>query len=111
MGPEREDTDMNETELVEKVAFDIGLRKNESKEIVEKVFELIVESLAAGDDVVITDFCSFRVKERAAKRYRHNGTGKMMEIPAGKRVKVKMADAVMSRVDPSYGLEKVEVED
>ena len=102
---------MTKTELVEKVAFDIGLRKNESKEIVEKVFELIVESLAAGDDVVITDFCSFRVKERAAKRYRHNGTGKMMEIPAGKRVKVSMSDKVMMRIDPSFDAEKVEVEE
>lgn len=102
---------MNKTELIDKVAFDIGLRKNESKEIVEKVFSLIADSLAAGEDVSITDFCSFRVKDRPAKRYRHNGTGKMMEIPAGKRVKVKMADAVMRRVDPAYDAEKVPVEE
>jgi len=102
---------MNKTELIDKVAFDIGLRKNESKEIVEKVFSLIADSLAAGEDVSITDFCSFRVKDRPAKRYRHNGTGKMMEIPAGKRVKVSMSDKVMRRVDPAYDAEKVEVEE
>lgn len=102
---------MNKTELVEKVAFDMGLKRAESKEIVDHIFNLITESLAAGEDVVITDFCSFRVKDRPAKRYRHNGTGKMMEIPAGKRVKVSMSDKVMKRIDPSFDAEKIEVEE
>ena len=102
---------MNKTELIDTLAFDLGLRKNESKEIVEKVFSLITESLEKGEDVVITDFCSFRMKDRPAKRYRHNGTGKMMEIPAGKRVKVSMSDKVMMRVDPSFDAEKVPVEE
>ena len=102
---------MNKTELIDKVAFDIGLRKNESKEIVEKVFSLIVEALEKGEDVSIVDFCSFRVKDRPAKRYRHNGTGKMMEIPAGKRVKVTMSEKVLRRIDPAYDAEKVEVEE
>ena len=91
---------MNKTELVEKVAFDMGLSRAESKAIFEHTIELMVESLAAGDDVSITDFCSFRIKDRPAKRYRHNGTGKMMEVPAGKRVKVKMAESAMKRIDP-----------
>ena len=102
---------MNKTELIDKVAFDIGLRKNESKEIVEKVFSLIVEALEKGEDVSIVDFCSFRVKHRPAKRYRHNGTGKMMENPAGKRVKVTMSEKVLRRIDPAYDAEKVEVEE
>lgn len=102
---------MNKTELVEKLAFDMGLKRAESKEIVEKVFSLITESLAAGDDVSITGFASMRVVDRPAKRYRHNGTGLMMEVPAGKRVKVKMADAVMKRIDPAFDAEKIEVEE
>lgn len=102
---------MNKTELVEKLAFDMGLKRAESKEIVEKVFSLITDSLAAGDSVSITGFASMRVVDRPAKRYRHNGTGKMMEIPAGKRVKVSMSDKVMKRIDPAFDAEKVEVED
>ncbi len=100
---------MNKTELINQVDFDMGLKRSESKEIVEKVFELITEALEKGVDVSITDFCSFRIKERPARRYRHNGTGKMMEIPAGKRVKVKMAESVMRRIDPKG--ENVEVEE
>ena len=102
---------MNKTEIINQVAFDMGLSKAESKAIFEHIIELIADSLAAGEDVVITDFCSFRVKDRPAKRYRHNGTGKMMEIPAGKRVKVSMSDKVMKRIDPSFDAEKVPVEE
>ncbi len=89
----------------------MGLKKAESKEIVEKVFELMADSLAAGEPVSITDFCSFRVVDRPARRYRHNMTGRMMEVPAGKRVKVSMSDKVLRRIDPAYELEKVEVEE
>ncbi len=102
---------MNKTELVEKVAFDMGLKRAESKEIVEHIFSLITESLASGVDVSITDFCSFRIKERPARRYRHNTTGRMMEVPAGKRVKVSMSDSILRRVDPAFDAEKVPVEE
>lgn len=102
---------MNKTELVEKLAFDMGLKRAESKEIVEKVFSTIVEALEKGEDVSIVDFCSFRIKDRPARRYRHNGTGRMMEVPAGKRIKVSMSDKVMKRIDPAFDAEKIEVED
>lgn len=102
---------MNKTELIEKVAFDMGLKRAESKEIVEHIFSIMADSLAAGEDVSIVDFCSFRIKDRPARRYRHNGTGKKMEVPAGKRIKVSMSENVLRRVDPSYELENVQVDE
>ena len=102
---------MNKTELINTLAFDMGLKRAESKEIVEKVFALMADSLAAGEPVSITDFCSFRVVDRPARRYRHNTTGRMMEVPAGKRVKVSMSDSILRRVDPAFDAEKVPVEE
>ena len=102
---------MNKTEIINQVAFDLGLSRAESKAIFEHTIELMVESLAAGDDVSITGFASMKVVDRPAKRYRHNGTGKMMEVPAGKRIKVSMSDKVIKRIDPAFDAEKIEVED
>lgn len=102
---------MNKTELINTLAFDMGLKRSESKEIVDHIFSLMADSLAAGEPVSITDFCSFRIVDRPARRYRHNGTGKMMEVPAGKRIKVSMSDSILRRVDPSFDAEKVEVEE
>lgn len=102
---------MNKTELINTLAFDMGLKRAESKEIVEKVFALMGDALASGDDVTITGFASIRVVDRPARRYRHNTTGRMMEVPAGKRVKVSMSDSILRQVDPSFDAEKVEVEE
>ena len=41
---------MNKTELINTLAFDMGLKRAESKEIVEKVFALMGDALASGDD-------------------------------------------------------------
>lgn len=100
---------MNKTELINQLAYTHGLTKTESREIVEHVFSLMSEALAAGEDLNLTGFASFRVMPRAARRYRHNG--KLMEVPAGKRVKVSMSEKVLKRVDPAYELESVEVEE
>ena len=99
---------MTKTKLIEALAFECGLTKAESKKIVEKIFSSITDALIAGEDVTITDFASFRVKDRPAKRYRNSTTGKMMEIRPGKRVKVKMSDRIMKAIDPEC--ENVEVE-
>lgn len=101
---------MTKTTLSEALAYDCGLTKAESKKIVGKMFSLMSEALIAGEDVTITDFASFRIKDRPAKRYRNSSTGKMMEIPAGKRVKVKMSDRIMKAIDPSFDSDNVEVE-
>ena len=102
---------MNKTELINQLAFDKGLTRAESKEIVEHIFSLMADSLAAGEDLVFTDFCSFRIKDRPARRYRNNTNGKMMEVPAGKRVKVSMSEKVLKRIDPAFDAENVEVEE
>ncbi len=102
---------MNKTEIINQVAFDMGLSRAESKAIFDHTIELIVESLAAGKSVSITGFASMKVVDRPAKRYRHNGTGKKMEAPAGKRVKVSMSDSILRRVDPAFDAEKVPVEE
>ena len=60
---------MNKTELINTLAFDKGLSRAESKEIGDHIFSIITDSLAAGEPVSITDFCSIRVVDRPARRY------------------------------------------
>ena len=101
---------MTKPTLVEALAYECGLTKAESKRIVGKMFSLMTDALVTGEDVIITDFASFRVKDRPAKRYRNSVSGELMEIPAGKRVKVKMSEKMMKAIDPSFDLDNVEVE-
>ena len=55
--------------------------KGESAKIIETVFELIKQSLEDGDDVLISSFGKFSVKEKHKRRGRNPQTGESMAIP------------------------------
>lgn len=96
---------MTKTTLSEALAYDCGLTKKESKTIVDTMFKLMSDSLIAGEDVTITDFASFRIRPRPAKKYRNSTTGELMEMRPGKRVKVKMSESLIRRIDPENNVE------
>ncbi len=50
----------------------------------ETLFELIKQSLQNGEDVLISGFGKFSVKEKRARRGTNPQTGKPMRLPAGK---------------------------
>ena len=95
---------MTKTTLSEALAYECGLTKKESLTIVDTVFNLITEALEKGEDVTITDFASFRIRPRPAKRYRNSTNGELMEMSPGKRVKVKMSDRIIQAIDPEITL-------
>ena len=96
---------MTKTTLSEALAYECGLTKAESNKIVGRMFGLMTEALIAGEDVTITDFASFRIKDRPSRVYRNSTTGELMEIRPGKRGKVKMSEKVMTAIDPENNVE------
>ena len=93
---------MTKTTLTESLAYKCGLTKKESKTIVDTMFTLMSDALVAGEDVTITDFASFRIKNRPSRVNRNSTTGELMEIRPGKRVKVKMSDRIIRAIDPDH---------
>jgi integration host factor subunit alpha len=61
--------------LIEALYDQVGLSKHQSKALVDNVFELIKESLESGDDVLISGFGKFTVREKAPRRGRSPATG------------------------------------
>jgi integration host factor subunit alpha len=60
------------------VAENIGYTRKKSIETVETVLELIKRSLESGEDVLISGFGKFCVKEKAERRGRNPATGEDM---------------------------------
>lgn len=73
---------LTKAELADGLYSEIGLSKRESKEIVETVYDLMSESLVAGDDVKISGFGNFMVKHKAARPGRNPRTGEATLIAA-----------------------------
>ncbi len=91
---------MNKLELTAAVADKVtGLTKKQAAEAVSAVIDAITEALAAGDDVKITGFGSFEVKERAAREGRNPKTGEKVMIPASKYVAFSAGSSLKNDVN------------
>ena len=66
---------LTKAHIVEAIADQIGYPKSQSFEIVESLLELIKKTLESGDDVLISNFGKFCVKEKKARRWRNHLTG------------------------------------
>ena len=68
--------------IVEAIAEQNGLPKYKSSEIVEILLELVKKSLESGEDVLISGFGKFRVKEKRERRGLNPATGEdMIMVP------------------------------
>jgi integration host factor subunit alpha len=69
-------------DIVEAVAEQVGFSKKQSVELVETLLELIKKTLESGEDVLVSGFGKFRVREKKERRGRNPATGdKMMLRP------------------------------
>ncbi len=75
---------MNKTELVERLAARCGLSRNDASKVLDGLLETITESLRQGEDVTLTGFGTFHVKQRAARMGRNPRTGESVAIAASR---------------------------
>lgn len=66
-------------DLAEAVYQQVGLSRNESGDLVESVLEEISEALISGDNVKISSFGSFSVRQKGKRIGRNPKTGE--EVP------------------------------
>lgn len=73
---------MTKAEIVTEIARQTGVEKAAVLNVVEKLMEVIKDSLANGENVYIRGFGSFTVKKRAAKTARNIGKNTTLIVPA-----------------------------
>jgi DNA-binding protein HU-beta len=75
---------MKKKELIERIAEEAGVPKSEAQKHFEAFEEVVTEALKAGEEVQITGFGKFSVRERKAREGRNPQTGQKMRIAAHK---------------------------
>jgi DNA-binding protein HU-beta len=75
---------MKKKELIERIAEKADVPKGEAQKHFEAFEEVVTEALKAGEEVQITGFGKFSVKERKAREGRNPQTGQKMKIAAQK---------------------------
>ena len=90
---------MKKLQLTDAVAAKAQMTKKDAAAAVDAVLEVIAEALASGDDVKITGFGGFEVKERAAREGRNPKTGEKVDIPASKCVAFTAGSTLKEKVN------------
>ncbi len=75
---------MNKTELIERIAEEAGVTTSEAQRHFGAFERVVTEALKGGDEVQITGFGKFSVRERKAREGRNPQTGEKMKIAAQK---------------------------
>jgi integration host factor subunit alpha len=85
--------------IMEETRIKNGFTKKKSKETVEILLELIKRSLESGEDVLISGFGKFCVKEKGKRRGRNPATGETMMLGPRKVVTFRCSGKLRDRVN------------
>ena len=85
--------------LSEAVFKNVGLSRNESANLVDSVFSEILMSLIKGDDVKISSFGTFIVREKKERIGRNPKTGEEVPITARSVVTFRASNVLKSKVN------------
>jgi integration host factor subunit beta len=85
-------------EIVKTISEEIGMTQLKTKEIVQKTFDAIVETLVEDKRIELRNFGVFEVKKRAARKARNPRTGDKVFVPEKYVVTFKPGKEMEERV-------------
>ena len=86
-------------DIVEQIQNGLGFPRNQSVEITESLLELIKSTLASGDDVLVSGFGKFCVKEKKERKGRNPATGEDAILSARRVVTFKCSGKLRDKVN------------
>jgi integration host factor subunit alpha len=90
---------LTKIEMINSISDQIGYTKNQASEIVETILELMKSSLESGEDVLISNFGKFQVKEKRQRRGRNPSTGEDMMLKPRKVVTFRWSGKLRERIN------------
>ena len=91
---------LTKAKIVEEVAEQNGYPKNQSIEMIETLLEIIKSTLESGEDVLISRFGKFCIKEKHERRGRNPATGKGMMLEPRRVVTFRCSRHLRDKISP-----------
>jgi integration host factor subunit alpha len=89
---------LTKADLVESLA-DRGYKRKDAEHLVESLLEIIKESLAQGEDVLLSGFGKFSVKKKSPRRGRNPQSGSDLLLPERRVLTFKHSPVLRSRIN------------
>ncbi len=87
------------TQLVDSIRKQVGLPKTKSAQVVDSLLEIIKRSLENGEDVLISGFGKFYVKDKRKRRGRNPQTGNDLMLDERRVVTFKCSGRLREKIN------------
>ncbi len=92
-------TTLTRADIIASIQSENGYSRRKSADIVETLIEIIKRTLETGEDVMISGFGKFNVKDKKERRGRNPATDEDLVLPARRVVKFKCSGRLRDRVN------------
>ena len=90
---------LTKADIVESIQNKLGFTKSKSAETIEMMLEIMKQALGSGDDVLISGFGKFCVKEKQERKGRNPATGDDMMLSPRKVVTFKCSGRLRKSIN------------
>lgn len=90
---------MTKNELSDKIQFATGMTKKESAETMEAVFSIMKSTLESGENLKLSGFGNFEVRQKANRRGRNPQTGEPITIEMRKILTFKPSGTLKQAIN------------
>jgi nucleoid DNA-binding protein len=97
-------------EIVKTISDEIGLTQLKTKEVVQRAFEAIIDTLVEDERIELRNFGVFEVKMRAARKARNPRTGDKVSVPEKLVVTFKPGKEMEERVRQAHERKKARLQ-
>ncbi len=94
---------LTKADMAESLFNELGLNKNEARELVELFIEELAASLAVGKQVKLSGFGNFDLRDKNERPGRNPKTGEKVTIPARRVVTFRPGQKLKARVETYTG--------
>ena len=88
--------------IIESISKQTGFSKNKSTKIIETILETIKRSVESGDDVLISGFGKFCVKNKSERRGRNPATGEAMMLSPRRVVTFRCSKSLRAKINKKW---------
>jgi len=85
--------------IINSIYNQVGLSKSQSRIVVERLLEIIKETLKNGENILISGFGKFEIKEKSARRGRNPQTTEDLQLRARRVVVFKTSGVLRNSIN------------
>ena len=90
---------LTKAEIIQSITDQFGFTKNQSSDVTETLIEIIKRTLVSGEDVLVSGFGKFCVKEKQERRGRNPETGDDMMLRPRRVVTFKCSGKLRKKIN------------